>query len=99
MVCINMRRTLKLAAVYTALSRSQGIILLIQAHVGIEWNGADHAIGDISVLEAVKALSQAQGQLGREINSLVTAEKYIAEQGNRVVLFGVCWMSRRCSSW
>jgi len=37
-------------------------------------------IGGISLLEVVKALSEAQGQLGREINPVVmTAEEFIAQ--------------------
>ena len=38
-------------------------------------------IGDVSLLEVVKALSQAQSQLGREINPVImTAEEFIAQQ-------------------
>jgi predicted nucleotidyltransferase len=45
-------------------------------------------IGGISLLDVVKALSEAQGQLGREINPVVmTAEEFIAQQekGDRFV--------------
>ncbi len=38
-------------------------------------------IGDVSLLEVVKALSEAQSQLGREINPVImTAEEFIAQQ-------------------
>jgi len=38
-------------------------------------------IGEISLLEVVKALSEAQSQLGREINPVImTAEEFIAQQ-------------------
>jgi predicted nucleotidyltransferase len=41
-------------------------------------------IGGISLLDVVKALSEAQGQLGREINPVVmTAEEFIAQQEKR----------------
>ena len=90
------RKTMGLAGVlHDALAdMADGIELALvfgSMAAGRQRSGSDvdlFIIGGISLLDVVKALSEAQGQLGREINPVVmTAEEFIAQQekGDRFV--------------